>query len=189
MAALLARHNVTPDQISVASVLFALAGSFALIRYPHPAGLVICAVAIQLRLLCNMLDGMVAVEHGKSTPLGHLFNEIPDRIADTLFIVALGYAAGEVELGWFAALTAVLTAYVRAFGGSLGLKQDFRGPMAKPQRMAVMTAACLVCAIELAAAGTRYSLAAAAYLIAIGSVITCFTRLRVIASQLRERSR
>ena len=94
--------------------------------------------------MCNLLDGMVAIEGGKKSPVGSLYNEFPDRIADSLFIVALGYAIGWPALGWFGALAAALTAYIRVFGGSLGFDQDFRGPMAKQQRMTVLTAACVV---------------------------------------------
>lgn len=45
---------------------------------------ILAAVFIQCRLLCNLFDGMVAVEGGKSTPSGELFNDIPDRVADPL---------------------------------------------------------------------------------------------------------
>jgi phosphatidylglycerophosphate synthase len=79
-----------------------------------------------------MLDGMVAVEGGKKSLVGTLYNEIPDRVADSLFIVAAGYCADWPSLGWCGALLAALTAYIRVLGGSLGLAQDFRGPMAKP---------------------------------------------------------
>ena len=47
------------------------------------------------------------------------------------------------------ALAAAVTAYIRVLGGSLGLPQDFRGPMAKPHRMAVLTIACVLGAFEL----------------------------------------
>ena len=88
-----------------------------------------------LRLLCNLFDGMVAVEGGKQSAIGSLYNEFPDHVADSLLIVGLGYAIGQSDLGWFAALAAALTAYVRVFGGSLGLTQSFMGPMAKQHRM------------------------------------------------------
>jgi phosphatidylglycerophosphate synthase len=32
-----------------------------------------------------VLDGMVAIEGGKSTATGALFNEMPDRLSDALF--------------------------------------------------------------------------------------------------------
>jgi phosphatidylglycerophosphate synthase len=137
------------------------------------------------RLVCNLLDGMVAIEGGKKSSVGSLYNEFPDRIADSLFIVALGYAVGWPALGWFGALAAALTAYVRVFGGSLGFAQDFRGPMAKQQRMAVLTAACVVGAAEWLFTGTQYALIAAAVIIAAGSVVTCVTRTLAIVAQLR----
>jgi CDP-diacylglycerol--glycerol-3-phosphate 3-phosphatidyltransferase len=114
---LLARTRISPDQISLASVLFASIGAFLLVCAPGPVGLIGCAVAIQARLLCNLLDGMVAVEGGKKSPLGQLYNELPDRLADSVLIVALGYAIDLPSLGWLGALAAVLTAYVRALGG------------------------------------------------------------------------
>ena len=104
-------------------------------------------------MLCNLLDGMVAIEGSKSTATGALFNEIPDRLADPLFLVPLGYASGYPWLGWLAALLAVLTAYVRVLGGTLGQPQDFDGILPKQRRMAVLTGALLVHAIEDALCG------------------------------------
>jgi CDP-diacylglycerol--glycerol-3-phosphate 3-phosphatidyltransferase len=184
-ARFLARTNITPNQISVASVFFAALGAFLLILYPGTPGLLGCAVAIQARLVCNLLDGMVAVEGGKKSALGQIYNEFPDRIADTLLIVALGYCIGMPALGWFGALAAALTAYVRVFGGSLGLPQDFRGPMAKQHRMAVITAACVIGALEHPLYGTQYALVTASVVVALGSALTCATRTRSIASQLQ----
>lgn len=110
VAAALARSRLTPNQISVLSVLFALAGAWALLALPGAAGALLCALAILLRLLCNLFDGMVAVEGGKGTTTGALYNELPDRLADSLFLVALGYAIATPWLGWLAALLAALTA-------------------------------------------------------------------------------
>ena len=184
-ASFLAATSVTPNQVSTASVLFATIGAALLLWRPDAVGLVGCALAIQARLVCNLLDGMVAVEGGRKSPLGPLYNEFPDRIADSLLIVAAGYAAGWPATGWFGALAAALTAYVRVFGGALGLVQDFRGPMAKQQRMAALTIACVVGAAEWLALGSRYALGAAVVVIAVGSVATCLTRTQAIAALLR----
>ncbi|HJY78815.1 MAG TPA: CDP-alcohol phosphatidyltransferase family protein [Burkholderiales bacterium] len=186
-AALLARSGISPNQISVASIAFAGAGAAALGWSPNVPGLVICALGVQGRLICNLLDGMVAVEGGKKSPLGQIYNEFPDRVADSLLIVALGYAIDAAWLGWLGALAAALTAYIRVFGGSLGLAQDFRGPMAKQHRMAVLTGGCLLGAAEIAVSGTQYALQAAAWIIAVGSLVTCATRTRAIARQLAPR--
>ena len=187
LAAALARSAVTPNQISLISIVFAGAGAYALAQ-ASPLALLLAAVCVQLRLLCNLLDGMVAIEGGKQSAVGALYNEFPDRIADSLLLVALGCAALMPWLGWLAALLAAFTAYVRATGGALGLAQDFRGPMAKPQRMAVLTVACVAGAAELYWNGTRYALVIAAILIATGSATTCATRTLAIARALRERA-
>lgn len=132
---------------------------------------------------------MVAIEGGKESILGQLYNELPDRLSDAVILVALGYTANLPALGWFSALAAVLTAYVRVFGGSLGLQQDFRGPMAKPHRMAVITIACLCTVAELLISKTMYSLRIALLIIAIGSTVTCATRTWAIAKQLKQYSK
>jgi len=182
---ILVKRDISPNQISVASIAFAFAGVVALNIDSGVIGSICCAIGIQLRLLCNLFDGMVAIEGGKKSDIGSLYNEFPDRIADSLLIVGLGYAIGQSDLGWFAALAAALTAYVRVFGGSIGLKQTFIGPMAKQHRMAVMTAALLLNAVEANVYGTHYVLLIALAVIAIGSVATCVTRTLAIAKQLK----
>jgi phosphatidylglycerophosphate synthase len=188
LARALSSAGVTPNAISVASVFVAALGAAVLVYFPGVVGFVVAAACVQLRLLCNMLDGMVAIEGGRQTATGVLYNEIPDRIADSLLIVALGVGAGEAWLGWLGALGAAITAYIRALGGTLGLAQDFGGPLAKPQRMFVMTVGCLGAAVELALVGSRYALLAAAWIVALGSLLTCVLRGLKIAARLRARA-
>ncbi len=188
LSSALARSSITPNQISLLSIFFAALGAMLLFWSANVPGLLLCALCVQMRLICNLLDGMVAMEGGKQTATGALYNEFPDRIADSLLIVALGHAAGYPWLGWLGALLAALTAYVRVSGGSLGLAQDFRGPMAKQHRMAVLTAACLLAVGERLTVGTFYSLPLASAVIAAGSLLTCITRTRAIAKQLKAAS-
>ena len=51
--------------------------------------------------------------------------------------------------------------------------------MAKQQRMAVLTAACVAGAAEHLLTGTQYVLLAAAVIIAAGSAVTCIVRARL----------
>lgn len=185
LAARLAATDVTPNQISGVSVVFAGVGCALIALVAHPAAWIAAAGCVQLRLVCNLLDGMVAVEGGKKSAVGALYNEFPDRIADTILLVPVGYAAGLPWAGWLAALLAGLTAYVRVFGGALGLEQEFSGVMAKQRRMALLTAGLGAQAIEWALSGTRYALAATILLIAAGSALTCATRTAAIAARLK----
>jgi phosphatidylglycerophosphate synthase len=190
VAGVFVNTNISPNIISMLSIVPALAGAWILACRASPLStgwLVLVAICIQMRLLFNMLDGMVAIEGGKQSKVGILYNEIPDRIADSLFIVALGYAIALPWLGWLGAMLAALTAYVRVLGGAIGLAQDFRGPLAKPHRMFVMTLGCLIAVIELKMNGSMLALTITAYLIAIGSALTCVARTLAIAKQLKSR--
>lgn len=182
-AAVLARSALTPNQVSCLSVVVALIGAIALVYWPTPLGLLLAALCILLRLLCNLFDGMLAVEGGKGTADGALFNEVPDRIADSLFLVATGYALALPWLGWLCALLAALTAYIRVLGGSLGVAQDFRGPMAKPHRMWLLGVALVVAALVFP--WRHVIVLAALALIAVGSALTCVTRCVAISRRLR----
>jgi phosphatidylglycerophosphate synthase len=156
------------------------------------AALIGAALCIQLRLVCNLLDGLVAVEHGKGTPAGPIWNELPDRVADVLFLIGAGYGArtagmhGAEALGWIAAVLAVTTAYVRELGRGLGQPADFAGPMAKPQRMAALTAACVISVLEPLWGGGGQVMMVALALIAIGTLITVVRRTRHLAIRLSD---
>ncbi|MGO1543677.1 MAG: CDP-alcohol phosphatidyltransferase family protein [Gulosibacter sp.] len=209
-ADLLATARLTPNSISVLSVVIAVIGAVALgVSGFAPEGsrwwlLVIAAVAIPLRLLCNMLDGMLAVEKGMHSPTGDLFNELPDRIADVALLVGAGFAttglwvsrgSGPADslvvdwgiiFGWLAAVLAVLTAYVRTLGAANGVGNFFGGPMAKPPRMWVLVVASLVSIAEpMLGVPLGVVLAVALVVIAVGSLITVVVRLRKITLALR----
>ena len=169
--------NITPNQISLGSIGFALIGCILFLLAPSsPTALVLIAVCVQLRLLCNLMDGMVAIEGGKSSKVGGFFNEVPDRVADALFLVPLGYALGIPALGWLIALLAISTAYLRVLGSSVGLGDDFQGPCAKPHRMAILTLTCLLGAIEEGVWGHFWVGWVGLALLLIGTVWTCVKR-------------
>jgi phosphatidylglycerophosphate synthase len=197
MAHFLVRQRVHPNVISVMSIVFAaLAGvAFSSSGYstaPHRVILLLVAAAgIQLRLLCNMLDGMVAVEGGMQTKSGEIFNDLPDRISDALILLPVGYAIPGWPYGpalaWCAALLAIFTAYVRLLGGTAGLTQSFIGPMAKPHRMATLTAACLLSVVELKILPAGTLLWSALVVINVGCVVTISRRTARILHGLETR--
>jgi phosphatidylglycerophosphate synthase len=142
---------------------------------------------MQARLMCNLFDGMVAVEGGKKGKAGEVFNDFPDRIVDPILLVCAGYAAGGawgVGLGWLSALLAVMTAYVRVLGRSLGTPIYFIGPMAKQHRMATLTAACLVATIGTFWRRDDDVLLIALAIICVGCVVTVARRTRKIIHDL-----
>ena len=196
MAEWVAGLGVSPNAISLAGMIAGLLAGVAFACTTLPTAvwvwLLAAAALMQLRLLANMLDGMVAVQTARASPVGELFNEVPDRVSDIAIFVGAGHAVGSSpELGCLAAIAALFTAYVRAEGKVAGAHQEFCGPMAKPQRMAVMTIAALYAAAapaawqpQLAAWPGRSTLAFALLLVAAGSAFTALRRLRLIRHAL-----
>lgn len=196
------RMGLTPNVVSVIGMIFATCSFFTLWATSQQgsqlrrAYFLASALFIQLRLFCNLIDGMIAVELGKGTPLGELFNEIPDRISDILTLTGFGLAfSGNLVLGLFAAVSAVCVAYIRAFGASIIGLQAFHGPMAKPHRMFLVTIICLFCAffpegmIRIQNVTSRGIVALSLMVLIFGAIITMIRRIRFIAeTMLRKNS-
>jgi phosphatidylglycerophosphate synthase len=198
-AASLAKAHVQPNLISATSVAFAVLGGALLAvsgvmpDWVRPVAMVVAAACIQGRLMCNLLDGMVAVEHGEGSKTGPIWNELPDRIADLMFLVGAGYSAYGLghnlgpNLGWLAGSLALLTAYVRELGRGLGFPADFSGPMAKQQRMAALTILCLIAAVEPLWGGHGLVMVAGLIAIVIGTALTLTGRVTRLARALAAR--
>lgn len=181
-AAWLVARGASADAISLAGMAAGCAAGLCLaLTFDHtewrrPLWL-LAALFVQLRLLANLLDGMVAIGRGIASPAGELFNEVPDRVSDTAVLFGLGLAVGEPVLGLAAALAAMATAYVRAVGKAAGAPSDFRGPMAKQHRMALVTAVALWHGLTPTAWWPIDLVHLALYLIMALSLVTTWRRL------------
>ena len=219
LASTLARAGITPNAISFSSMVFASLAGGALVGTRYTEGWaahgcwLLAAVGIQLRLVANLIDGMVAVEGRQGGPTGDLWNEAPDRVSDSVIFIGAGFAADSAPwLGFSAALMAVFVAYVRALGASVGAGQCFLGPFAKPQRMALMTAVCVIYALVprlwlkvsaeipftigdldrhsflMANFAGRSVIELALVIVILGGAVTAWRRLRWIAVFLKQRA-
>jgi phosphatidylglycerophosphate synthase len=186
LATALAAAGVSANAISIIGMLAAIAAGLLLAFVHAWWTYLLVAAFVQLRLLANLLDGMVAIAANRASALGELFNEVPDRVSDSAVLIGLGFAAGASPmLGAVAAVLAVMTAYVRTVGKAAGLPSDFRGPMAKQHRMAVVTAWAIVAAIVPSISVEWHLPLWALGVIVVGSLLTCLRRLVGIAGQLR----
>lgn len=205
-AEFLVRLGASANGISIVGMLAGLAAgcSIAATSYwrEHFQVLYLAgAILIFIRLLANMFDGMVAVIHNKPNPLGELFNEVPDRISDAAILIGCGYSINSsMEAGYWAALAAVMTAYIRAIGKACGAPQNFSGPMAKQQRMFLCIATCFICALMPTSLvfmqasfgslnGHQSIMVPVLWFITVGSVWTCIRRLLGINAALRDAGR
>jgi phosphatidylglycerophosphate synthase len=134
------RLGVHPDAISYASVLFAAAAAVCFWRSgAHPWLLWLAPAFCYLRLWCNMLDGMVALAAGQASWRGEIMNDLPDRVSDVLIFAGVAHSGWiHPALGYWAAIFALLTAYVGVLGQAVGAQREFGGVMSKPWRMVML---------------------------------------------------
>jgi phosphatidylglycerophosphate synthase len=134
------RYRIHPDAISYLSII---AAAFAAILFwksgRHPALLLFAPLFCYLRLWFNMLDGMVALAAGKASWRGEILNDLPDRVSDVLIFAGVAHSGWmNPFFGYWAAIFALLTAYVGMFGQAVGAHREFSGVMSKPWRMVVL---------------------------------------------------
>ena len=190
------RRQVGPDAISYFSVLAAaLAALLFWQSGEHPILLLFAPAFCYLRLWCNMLDGMVALASGKASWRGEILNDLPDRISDVLIFAGVAHSGWMSPIiAYWAAIFALLTAYVGMFGQAVGVQREFSGIMSKPWRMvtlhagAWLTLACLWWN-EGAMRFARLTVLDWACLIVVaGCVQTMTIRLKRIMAALRSKS-
>ena len=191
----LAARNVSPNTISIAGMCACIVAGIALgvtSIADYRILWLIAALGAQLRLTANMLDGMVALASGRTSRVGELYNEVPDRISDAAVFIGAGFAwGGNIALGYIATILANFTAYVRAAGKIAGAPNEFCGPMAKQHRMLVVTLICLYSAVTprswqvITLGDSQIGLVTLGLVvIVIGCVITVIRRLSRIAHVL-----
>ena len=197
----LVQRGITPNAVSIIGLVAGITAGllFASTSFIEP-GIgqrmiwLLAIAAVLFRGACNILDGVMAVETGMSTPVGILWNEVPDRISDGAALIGAGYAFGGVPvLGWGAALIAVLVSYIRVQCRVAGIPMDYSGPMAKPMRMLVVCGAALWTAVVPLSWYPRWGpdgewgvMVPALMLIIAGGVITVIRRTHQAVNLLQE---
>lgn len=134
------RRHIHPDIISYLSIVAsALAAVLFWRSSSSPWLLLVAPVFCYVRLWLNMLDGMVAMASRQATARGEILNDLPDRVSDVLIFAGVAHSGlGTPYLGYWAAIFALLTAYVGTLGQAVGVQREFSGVMAKPWRMVVL---------------------------------------------------
>ncbi len=126
---------------------------------------------VLVRLALNALDGSVARRTGSARPFGQALNEVCDRVADACVIAPIALVAPPAL-----ALGALVAAFAASFTGVIALgvtgTRDYRGPMGKADRMAVVAVGGVL--------AVWWSLAwdVACIVLLCGAVTTAVSRLR-----------
>ena len=134
------RLRIHPDVISYLSVVAAVLAALCFWKSAEQSRLLFIAPGFcYLRLWFNMLDGMVALASGKASWRGEILNDLPDRVSDVLIFAGIAHSGWmNPLLGYWAAIFALLTAYVGMFGQAVGVQREFSGVMSKPWRMVTL---------------------------------------------------
>jgi phosphatidylglycerophosphate synthase len=133
-------RRIHPDWVSYSSIV---AAAFAALCFwfsgTAPVLLIPAVGFCYLRLWLNMLDGMVALASGTASRTGEIVNELPDRFSDVIIFAGAGHSGLCSPIGgYWAAIFALLTAYVGTLGQAVGVQREFSGLMSKPWRMVVL---------------------------------------------------
>jgi phosphatidylglycerophosphate synthase len=136
------RRHIHADNISYLSIVASAIAAVLFWRSSSlPWLLLVAPLFCYVRLWLNMLDGMVAIAARQASPRGEILNDLPDRISDVLIFAGVAHSGlATPALGYWAAIFALLTAYVGTLGQAVGVQREFSGVMAKPWRMVVLHA-------------------------------------------------
>lgn len=185
------RAGIHPDSISYASIIVAAAAAFCFWKSGgHPWLLFVAPLFCYLRLWFNMLDGMVALASGKASWRGEILNDLPDRVSDVLIFAGVAHSGWMNPLfGYWAAIFALLTAYVGMFGQAVGVQREFSGVMSKPWRMVALGVGAWITFARGSVPIHQFTILDLTCLVVVaGCVQTMAIRLKRIMAALRAKS-
>ena len=136
------RSGVHPNLISCSSIVVSLGAGACFWQAGSAPGLLIPAVGLcYVRLWLNMLDGMVAIASNTASRTGEIANELPDRISDVVIFAGVAHSGlCSPTSAYWAAIGALLVAYVGTLGQAVGARREFSGVMTKPWRIVTLHA-------------------------------------------------
>src|SRR5260370_40387923 len=87
------RHGIQPDAYTYAALALSFLAGWALFRAgANRAWLILVPACVLLRLLFNLMDGLVAREMALAGAWGEVKNEFGDRLADSAIFLGLALA-------------------------------------------------------------------------------------------------
>ena len=183
------RHEIHPDAVSYLSILAAIVAAICFWKSGEIRWLLVVApLFCYLRLWFNMLDGMVAVAAGKASRRGEILNDLPDRVSDVIIFVGVAHSGLMNPIfGYWAAIAALLTAYVGLFGQALGVQREFGGIMSKPWRMVALHIGAWLEFLSYRSFGGFTILDWTCFIVIAGCVQTIVVRLKRITAALQDK--
>ena len=171
----LARAGVTPDMVTIAGTVGAVAGAVLLFGTGH---LFWGTVAVTFCVLLDLLDGALARARGGGSVFGAVLDSTGDRAADAAIFASLAWwfsGAGDNRLLVLLALVClvlgVLTSYIKARAEGVGLACDV-GIVERTERLILA-----LVGTGLSGLGVPYALHVTLWVLLVGSAITVVQRI------------
>jgi CDP-diacylglycerol---glycerol-3-phosphate 3-phosphatidyltransferase len=171
----LARAGVTPDMVTIAGTLGAVAGSVLLFGTGH---LFWGTVVVTFSVLLDLLDGALARARGGGTVFGAVLDSAGDRVADAaIFGSLIWWFSGPgdnrllVLLALLCLVLGVLTSYIKARAEGVGISCDV-GIVERLERLLLV-----LFGTGLAGLGVPFALHVGLWVLLVGSAITVGQRI------------
>lgn len=133
---------VHPNTITWMSLPFAIAAGLCLYRADLGWTLLLTPVFITLRSVCNLLDGMVAIERNMTSPQGEALQDTIDRMADSCTVLGAAFSPiGDMRLGIVAITLMLISSYVGIQKKAVGGTREFGGILGKVDRFFLVSVA------------------------------------------------
>ena len=128
-------RGVSANQVTVAALALAVVTAGVIALWPAPTTLLLLPPVLFIRMALNALDGMLAREFQRPTPLGAILNELGDVLADTVLYLPLVLIPG-VPVPPVAALVwlTLLSEFCGVVAVQIDASRRYDGPMGKSDR-------------------------------------------------------
>ncbi|MBZ4622475.1 phosphatidylinositol phosphate synthase, partial [Mycobacterium avium] len=175
------RLGLTPDVVTVAGTIVAVAG--ALILFPI-GELFVGTLVVWFFVLFDMLDGAMARERGGGTRFGAVLDATCDRLSDgavfggLLWWVAFGLHDEPLAAATLICLvTSQVISYIKARAEASGLRGD-GGIIERPERLIIVLVGAGLS--DLPGYPLPWALPVAMWALAAASLVTCAQRLHTV---------
>jgi CDP-diacylglycerol--glycerol-3-phosphate 3-phosphatidyltransferase len=175
---LLVRRRVHPDMFTYGALLLSVAAGVALWQASAAlAWLWLVPPCVLVRLLFNLLDGLVARETGLASAWGEAKNEFGDRLADAAIFLGLAFSGyADARLAALALALILCVSYLGILGKALGGPRLYGGVFGKGDRMISLALFTLYPALTGNLASYNWYLALAS----LAATLTLIQRLKSI---------
>ncbi len=186
LADFLIRFEVSPDTVSIASLVCAFFAGLSFYYSPVANELILLAsILVIFNSLLDALDGVIARKSNRATLRGDFLDHVIDRYSD-VFIICSIFFAGYVlwQIGVAAIVGVLLTSYLGTQAQALNLGRYYGGIMGRADRLVVIILAAFLNFVFSTSIAGFSILGWAVILIAVTSHITAIQRILYIWKNL-----